>query len=30
MKSHGCDETNCGGAVRVNCGIEQVPVASEE
>ena len=24
MTSHGCDERNCGGAVRVNCGTEQV------
>ena len=27
--SNGCDERNCGGAVRVNCGTEQVPMASE-
>ena len=27
--SHGYDERNCGGAVRVNCGTEQVPMASE-
>ena len=27
--SQGCDERNCGGAVRVHCGTEQVPMTSE-